>query len=368
MRAAGRVVHARPRRDAGAGGGERLRQVGDRAVAAATAAAHGPLRRARRDRRAERDRRLAAGVAAAARRPRGHGVPGTDDQPQSAQEDRAAGGRGGGAAQSGAAAGDAPAHRGGAGGSRLRRCGTAPRRLPASVVGRAAAARDDRDGAGQQPRAADRRRADDRTRRDHPGPDPPAARGREAGARAGDAADQPRPRHRQEVRRSGLRDEGRGSGGSGCRARGLWRPAAPLHEAAARGRAARPARTGTGGCADADRGARHARTFPDPPRPDAAHGRACAGGRRHLVQRARGRDGRACGGERLRQIHGGLRAAAAGAGRGRGDLRGTRPAVAGAARAAQTAGAGADRVPGPVRQPVAAPERGRDRGRGPRRA
>ena len=52
----------------------------------------------------------------------------------------------------------------------------ARRRLPARVLGRHAPARDDRDGAGQRPEAADRRRADDRARRDRPGADPRADR------------------------------------------------------------------------------------------------------------------------------------------------------------------------------------------------
>ena len=50
----------------------------------------------------------------------------------------------------------------------------AHRRLPAPVLGRHAPARDDRDGARQRPRPADRRRADDRARRDDAGADPRA--------------------------------------------------------------------------------------------------------------------------------------------------------------------------------------------------
>ena len=46
------------------------------------------------------------------------------------------------------------------------------RRLPARILRRDATAGDDRDGAGAGTGAADRRRADDRARRDDPGPDP----------------------------------------------------------------------------------------------------------------------------------------------------------------------------------------------------
>ena len=48
-------------------------------------------------------------------------------------------------------------------------------RLPAPDVGRHAPARDDRHGAGLQPEAAHRRRADDGPRRDHPGANPRSA-------------------------------------------------------------------------------------------------------------------------------------------------------------------------------------------------
>ena len=62
----------------------------------------------------------------------------------------------------------------------------AGRRVPARVLGRHAPAGDDRDGAHQRPEAADRRRADDRARRHHPGADPAADRaaaGRSSGWR-----------------------------------------------------------------------------------------------------------------------------------------------------------------------------------------
>ena len=56
-------------------------------------------------------------------------------------------------------------------------------RLPAPVLGRHAPARDDRDGARQQPVGADRRRADDGARRDRAGADPRADRARQARVR-----------------------------------------------------------------------------------------------------------------------------------------------------------------------------------------
>ena len=61
---------------------------------------------------------------------------------------------------------------------RPARAGVDPRRQPAAAglppraLGRHAPAGDDRHGAGQRPRAADRRRADHRARRHDPGPDP----------------------------------------------------------------------------------------------------------------------------------------------------------------------------------------------------
>ena len=77
--------------------------------------------------------------------------------------------------------------------------------LPAQPLRRHAPARDDRDGAAEQPRAAHRRRADDRARRHRPGADHrPAARPAE-GVRHGDRADHPRPRCR---RRHGRRRGG----------------------------------------------------------------------------------------------------------------------------------------------------------------
>ena len=64
------------------------------------------------------------------------------------------------------------------------------------------------------PAVADRGRADDSTRRHHPGADPETAGGGESGARAGAAADQPRPGDRAPLCRPGLRDEGWGRSSS----------------------------------------------------------------------------------------------------------------------------------------------------------
>ena len=62
--------------------------------------------------------------------------------------------------------------------------GAPARRLSAPVLRRHAPAGDDRDGAGLRPEGADRRRADHRARRDHPGADP---RDRARAARSGSA-------------------------------------------------------------------------------------------------------------------------------------------------------------------------------------
>ena len=72
----------------------------------------------------------------------------------------------------------------------------AHRRLPAPVLGRHAPARDDRDGARQRPRPADRRRADDRARRDDAGADPEPDRQAPGRLRQRGDHDHPRPRRR----------------------------------------------------------------------------------------------------------------------------------------------------------------------------
>ena len=78
---------------------------------------------------------------------------------------------------------------------------------PAPALGRPAPARDDRHGAGQRARPADRRRADDGARRHHPGADPEAPEDAAGALRHGAAVHHPRPRHRAQDGRPGLRHD-----------------------------------------------------------------------------------------------------------------------------------------------------------------
>ena len=73
----------------------------------------------------------------------------------------------------------------------------APGRLPASVLGRHATARNDCDGPRVRAEAADRRRADDGARRDDPGADPGPPRALVAEREHGADHDHPRPRGRR---------------------------------------------------------------------------------------------------------------------------------------------------------------------------
>ena len=79
--------------------------------------------------------------------------------------------------------------------------GVARRRLPAPVLGRDAPARDDRDGAREQPGRPDRRRADHRARRDDPGADHRADRPAQGRVQLGGDPDHARPRRRRRHRR-----------------------------------------------------------------------------------------------------------------------------------------------------------------------
>ena len=114
--------------------------------------------------------------------------------------------------------------------------------LSAPAVRRPAPARDDRDGARQRAGPADRRRADDRARRHRAGANPQASQGIAGPPRHGDAVHHPRPRHRAQDRRPGLRDEGRQDRRGEQRRRHLQVAAASLHARAARRRAAHAGR------------------------------------------------------------------------------------------------------------------------------
>ena len=180
-------LHARPRRDAGAGRRKRLRQVAHRACRCCSCCRRVPPAPADVVRgRAERDRRAGDGLL---RRLRG-GVAGmVFQEPMTSLNPLERIGR-----QIAEAvqlhAPIAPRRRARRGSSScssevgFRRRRAPARRVPASALRRPAPARDDRHGAGQRSRAADRGRADDGARRHHPGADPQAA-GRARRRRAG---------------------------------------------------------------------------------------------------------------------------------------------------------------------------------------
>ena len=208
-----RLVHARPRRDAGAGRRERLGQVGDGAVDPAAAALPGRLAHAGKQHPLRRrgDGRGAAGAAAAgARQPDRDDLPGADDLAEPAAHARQADRRGAADPQAHVGRGGARAHARTAAPGRHSRRREPARRLSAPAFGRAAAARDDRDGDRQRARHPDRRRADDRARRDDPGADPRSDARAAGPARHGAAADHARSRDRAPHGRAGLRhDAGR---------------------------------------------------------------------------------------------------------------------------------------------------------------
>ena len=174
----------------------RLGQVGDRAcrdgapAQGAADAGRGP--RAARGRGPARRQRAAA--ARAALHPDVDDLPGADDRAQPGDALRRPDRRGAEHAHPARRRGPARAHpqdheRGPPARARADR-----RRLSAPALGRPAPAHHDRDGARARAGAADRRRADDRARRHHPGADPAADQGPAA-----------RPRHRRAVHHPRLR-------------------------------------------------------------------------------------------------------------------------------------------------------------------
>src|SRR5882724_8586987 len=104
--------------------------------------------------------------------------------------------------------------------------------VPPPALGWHAAAHHDRDGAVVQPQAPDRRRADDRARRHHPGADPGAPERAEGEAGNGDLADHPRYGRDRGDRAAGHRDVRRAGGRRSARRRAVQGAAPPLHAGA----------------------------------------------------------------------------------------------------------------------------------------
>ena len=233
--------------------------------------------------------------------------------------------------------------------------GTAPV-LSASAFRRAAAAGDDRHGARQRARPADRRRADHRARRDHPGADPRPPAQAQGRVQHGDAADHPRSRHRAQDGRPGLRHEQRRDRRAG-------------HDA----RASSPRRSIPTPSISSRRSPRARRRRPTPRRRPSSKtkdlrvwfpikrgflrhdGRPYQGGRRHRSRRQGGPDARRRRRVGLGQDHARSGAAQAGVERGA-DRLSRRPHRRLRFQAHAPAQAPhADRVPGPLRLALAAP-------------
>ena len=172
-------------------------------------------------------------------------LPGSDDLAEPGAHDRTPADRGGPAAPRRDQAGRALEGARAAEGGRHPAGRDAHRRLPAPVLGRHAPARDDRDGADQRPRPADRRRADDRARRDDAGADPLVDEDAAGGLRQRDHHDHARPRRRR-------RDRGRRARHVRGERRRAGRGTRPLQPAAA------PVHVGLDGLAAAPRGRRRA--------------------------------------------------------------------------------------------------------------
>ena len=178
-------------------------------------------------------------MRAAARQPDLDDLPGADVEPQPGLHRSARRSARGCACTSGSAAPTAMkrAPRAARGGADPRPRGAAPA-VPAPALRRPAPAGDDRDGARQPPRRADRRRADHRPRRDGAGADPAPDRRPQGALRHGRGADHPRPDRGPAVRRLRLRHAARRGARVTARPSEIFTaPAAPLHQAPARLRA-----------------------------------------------------------------------------------------------------------------------------------
>ena len=291
----------------GAGRRVRLRQIGQRAVGAETAALsdrvaslrHHPFQGPRtaqgfrkRDARNPRQRHL-------------DHLSGADDLAQSAAYHRGADRRDPLAAQRHRRIDGAGADARIADAGRHPRSGDAAAKLSAPIVRRPAPARHDRDGARQRAGSPDRRRADHRARRHRAGADPGAAGGDTRAARHEPVVHHPRSRHRPPHRRCGLRDERRQDRRAGPGRAGLYRAETSLHARAAGGRA--KARSGAAAAerAGGDVGRQSEGLVPDQARAAALHRRPHQGGRRRQPRGAQGRDARRRRRIRLGQDHAG---------------------------------------------------------------
>ncbi|TML91133.1 MAG: dipeptide ABC transporter ATP-binding protein [Actinobacteria bacterium] len=232
------------------------RDRGPGAAARARSDATAPKRDAARPRRRDRD-----------------DLPGPDDGADAGVHRRLADRRAAARASSHDTEAGPGAGRRAARGSRHLESGAAARRLSAPVLGRDAAAGDDRDGALVQSVDPDRRRADDRARRHDPGADPRADEAAPARPRLLDPPDHARHGGRLRSRRACCGDVRRQCGRGGVEGRRVPRPAAPLHVGASRLDSARraparpPARRDSGPAAVPDRPARGLPVCPALPAP-----------------------------------------------------------------------------------------------------
>ncbi len=227
----------------------RQRQVDD------GAGGHGPVAgRCARDRTREAGRRGAADGARgtalrAARQPHGDDLPGADDGAQSRAQHRRPGAR---RADAASRARSRRCHGGGraAAGARRHSAGArAALRVSASALGRAAAARDDRDGAGVQARPDRGGRTDQCPRCDSAGADRGAAARCDRGDRHGADLDLARSRGDRAARRSRRRHVRRpGGGGRDRRRRFMGRGRIRIRKACSRRCRARGAQGQAAGC------------------------------------------------------------------------------------------------------------------------
>ncbi len=304
--------------------------------------------------------------ARSARQRHRHDLSGADDRAQPAASGRAADCRGAGAARGAVPPRGLGAGRGVAGADGHRPARAACGGLSASALRRPEAAGNDCHGVGLPPPAAAGRRAHHRARRDRTPPDSRSARRLAGRIRPGLAVHHPRPSFGAALRAPRGRDAAGQGGGGRNGYLSIRRAAAPLYANAAAQPPAPPragVRKKCGAAAHRASGARAECALRPKQRflaQTLAH--RAAGRFAGIARRADlGRGGRIG----QRQIDPRARTArpAAPTGRG-GESAGTRSGPVVRCRAAPLARAGANRVPGPVFQPIAAAHRGADRRRG----